>query len=303
MPSPPLPWDHLVGDDGSYEVFAPRHRPLEQRGLVRTLTGYLEHAAAPSTRIERATADVILIFEISEPIGMDTREGHRRFHEGGFVAGLDDLPTPTALSTRHAGIEVRLTPRAARRILRQPLSEVARRVVPVTELFDGEDRHLPEKLHDTDDWGRRLALVDELLSRRLRVPVPDERRVARAFALLSAGQPVGLTADELGLSVTHLERLFADHFGVPPSVVGRLHRIDRLVAALRKRPDRPWAELAHALGFADQPHLSREVKRLTGLTPTTLRASLGLAPEQLTPREDADLLLDVESVQDAWPRP
>lgn len=301
MPRPPLPFEHLVGDEGSYEVFAPHCRPIEQRGLVRTLTGYLERADAPSTRIERATADVILIFEISEPIGMDTREGHRRFHEGGFVAGLDDLPTPTSLSTFQAGIEVRLTARAARRILRMPLSEVARRVVPVTELFDGDDRHLPERLHDTRDWGQRLALVSDLLTRRLRVPVPDERRIARAFAMLSAGQPVGITAAELGLSVTHLERLFADHFGVPPSVASRLHRIDRLVATLRMRPELRWVDLTHGLGFADQPHLVREVKRLTGLTPTALRASLGLAPERLTPRDDHDLALDVESVQDTWP--
>lgn len=300
MPQPPLPYEHLVGDEGTYEVFAPQHRPLEHRGLVRSLSGYLERADAATTRIERATADVILIFEISDPIGMDTREGHRRFHEGGFVAGLDDLPTPTSLSTFQAGIEVRLTARAARRLLRMPLSEVARRVVPVTELFTGEDRHLPERLHDTHDWGRRLALIDELLTRRLRVPVPDERRVARAFAMLSAGQPVGMTAAGLNLSVTHLERLFADHFGVPPSVASRLHRIDRLVAALRKSPELRWVDLAHGLGFADQPHLTREVKRLTGLTPTALRASLGLAPERLTPRDDGDLALDVESVQDPW---
>lgn len=300
------PYGHHVAEDGSYEVFTPERRPVEQRGFVRTLTGYLERAAAPSTRIERATADVILIFEISDPIGMETREGHRRFHEGGFLAGLDDLPTPTSLSTLQAGIEVRLTPRAARRLLRIPLSEVARRVVPVTGLFDGEDRHLPERLHDARDWGARLDLVSELLTRRLRVPAPDERRVARAFELLTAAPSssrVAAVAEHLGLSVTHLERLFAEHFGVPPTVALRLHRLDRLVATLRARPTSSWSDLAHGLGFADQPHLAREVRRLTGQTPTALRASLGAVAEQLTPRDDEDLALDVESVQDLWPEP
>lgn len=283
------PVDHIVGGEGSYEVFTPRVRPHAQTGLVRTLSGYLERAEGFSTRVERATADVILIFEVSEPIGMMTREGHRRFFEGGFVAGLDDLPTPTELSPIQAGIEVRLTPRAARRLLGVPLAEVGRRVVGVTELLDGEDRHIPERLHETTDWGRRLSLVSEMLTRRLRVPVAGERRVARAFERLTLGEPVSAAAAFIEVSVTHLERLFAEHFGVPPSVAARLHRLDRLVATLRRDPARRWADLVHELGFADQPHLVREVKRLTGFTPSALRASLGSVAEQHTPRDERDL--------------
>lgn len=34
-----------------------------------------------------------------------------------------------------------------------------------------------------------------------------------------------------------------------------------------------WAELALALGYFDQAHLARDVRRLTGLTSTEARAS------------------------------
>lgn len=283
----PTSFEHLIADDGAFEVITPNDG-AGRDGLVRSLSGYVERAPAASTRIERATCDVILIFEIYDPIGLQTRDGPRRFHEGGFVAGLDDLPTPTQLGTFHAGIEVRLTPRAARRLLRMPLSEVARRAVAVTDLLDGEDRHLAARLRDTTDWGRRLALVNEMLNRRLRVPVADERRVAHAFSALRTGASVTNAAAGVDLSVTHLERLFADHFGVPPSLAARLDRIDRTVAALRHHPHQRWADLAQHLGFTDQPHLAREVKRLTSLTPTELRASLAHPITSTWPHPDVD---------------
>ena len=44
------------------------------------------------------------------------------------------------------------------------------------------------------------------------------------------------------------------------------------MTAAHARPDVPWAELALAFGFYDQSHLVREVRDLTGLTPTDLRA-------------------------------
>ncbi|MHB1329902.1 MAG: helix-turn-helix domain-containing protein [Gemmatimonadales bacterium] len=38
--------------------------------------------------------------------------------------------------------------------------------------------------------------------------------------------------------------------------------------------DRPLAEVAAAVGFADQSHLTRAFKRYTGMTPGAYRTSL-----------------------------
>lgn len=293
-------FDHIADPAGTFEVYRQRHLVVADKGLVRSMSGYVERAALPSTRIERATGDVILIFEISAPIGLHTRAGLRHFHEGGFVAGLDTLPTPTEVGVSHAGLEVRLSPRAARRLLRRPLSEVARATIAVTELLDGDDRYLPERLHGATDWGVRLELLAEMLTRRLRVPVADERRVAKAFALLRRGHRVGEAAAAVNLSVTHLERLFADHFGVPPSIATRLDRLDRLVACFTQHPEMRWADLAQHLGYADQSHLAREVKAMTGLTATALRAALS-QPLATSMSPAAEHYLDVESIQDGAP--
>jgi AraC-like DNA-binding protein len=54
--------------------------------------------------------------------------------------------------------------------------------------------------------------------------------------------------------------------------------------------------LAHALGYADQSHLAREVRRLSGSTPSELRRSLQ-GPSETT--NDSDVSgVDVGFVQD-----
>jgi AraC-like DNA-binding protein len=68
--------------------------------------------------------------------------------------------------------------------------------------------------------------------------------------------------------------LFDEHVGVTPKVLARIVRLDRLVRHLRLARDESWASLAPRFGFFDQPHLTREVKRMTGLTPATLRRVL-----------------------------
>ena len=79
---------------------------------------------------------------------------------------------------------------------------------------------------------------------------------------------------ELGYSHKHLVSLFRDQIGLSPKLAARLLRFDRLVRELRLGP-RPWAKLAYELGFSDQAHLAREVRRFAGLTPSALLDHLG----------------------------
>lgn len=88
------------------------------------------------------------------------------------------------------------------------------------------------------------------------------------LALATAGLPVSAMADRLGLSPRQLHRRCRTLFGYGPR---RLARILRLLRAVEQgRSGMPLAHLAAACGYADQPHLSREVRELTGTTPTRL---------------------------------
>lgn len=125
-----------------------------------------------------------------------------------------------------------------------------------------------------------LALDDVVGSRRARrlvdsvihgVPDPllltaPPRMVALAIDLLGT-TTVDDTAGTLGLSSRHLRRLLIQHSGLGPKDHQRVIRFRRFL----DNPG-PLALAAVTSGYADQSHLAREVKRLSGLGPTTLRS-------------------------------
>jgi AraC-like DNA-binding protein len=81
-----------------------------------------------------------------------------------------------------------------------------------------------------------------------------------------------------------LARYVRDATGFAPDRLRRLARFERFAEALRARPAEPLAELAAAYGYADQAHLTHEVRTFSGMTPGELRARQ--LPAQGGVRED-----------------
>ncbi|MEJ2884832.1 helix-turn-helix domain-containing protein [Actinomycetospora aeridis] len=101
-------------------------------------------------------------------------------------------------------------------------------------------------------------------------PGADERFGVRVFAALARGADVAGLADDLGTTPRTLHRRSLPVFGYGPQHLGRILRLQRALA--RAREGTPWADVAAVEGFADQPHLAREVRALAGTTPTGLLA-------------------------------
>lgn len=90
------------------------------------------------------------------------------------------------------------------------------------------------------------------------------------LAWARAGVPASVMADRLGIGVRQLHRRCLPVFGYGPR---RLTRIVRLGPALDLiRTGVPLARVAADRGYADQAHLSREVRDLAGLSPRALLA-------------------------------
>ena len=86
--------------------------------------------------------------------------------------------------------------------------------------------------------------------------------------MAATATPVAVMADRLDLSVRQLYRRCLPLFGYGPRRLTRVLRLGRALDQARK-----GASLAHVAaecGYADQPHLSREVRALTGTTPLDL---------------------------------
>lgn len=249
---------------------ATRALPAHLRAHVRDLVGYSETAPGPWVRHEWPGARIVVIVEFGPKIRVDGRT-----HAGGFVAGVHDVPARTEHDGFQAGLQCDLTPLAARTLFGLPLSELTGLVVDLDDVLPRGTRGLAERLAALPTWDDRFDMFEGFLTAGLAAPPPRSAPVAWAWQRLvdtGGGADIGGLARELGCSPKHLITLFREHVGVPPKQAARLVRFDRLVARLRTGAPVAWADLAAELGYADQAHMVREVRRFTGATPT---AALG----------------------------
>jgi len=159
--------------------------------------------------------------------------------------------------------------------------------IPAMELVD-----LRTALYDVSvSWARDLnervpsdassAAIGNVLQASLRSRVQRVAEVDRAAQYVAANIQrtddeqqlrVSELADAIGLSERQLLRRCQDAFGYGPKLLARIVRFQRFLALAARADARPIAYLAADSGFADQAHLSREVKELSGLTPSGLLA-------------------------------
>ncbi|MEA5455804.1 helix-turn-helix domain-containing protein [Sinomonas sp. JGH33] len=85
-------------------------------------------------------------------------------------------------------------------------------------------------------------------------------------------------AAAMGASERTLGRLAADFLGPTPAAIMRRRRIQLAAERLRADPATPLAGLAQDLGYADQPHLTRDFRAVLGVTPREYAQMAAPAP-------------------------
>lgn len=117
------------------------------------------------------------------------------------------------------------------------------------------------------------AALDELasgLSARAPAP-PDWPDLLAARLRADPDAPLASWAHELGLHPGSLARGFRQVFGVTPAAYRLFQRTHRALGRIATG-DAGLADVAAQCGFADQAHMSRAVRRMTGLAASQLRA-------------------------------
>ena len=170
-------------------------------------------------------------------------------------------------------IGLRLQPAASAVIAQHRLGSLRDRVVDLAGIDAGFGRSLRSAVRAfaRDD----PAPMWRLLTRRIATFSPDARieaAVARIEA--SAGNArMDAMARAAGLSMRGFQIRFRAAVGLAPKEFARVMRLRATLHAL-DADQASIAEIAADSGFADQAHVTRELQRVTGLTPAKLRAEL-----------------------------
>jgi hypothetical protein len=195
-----------------------------------------------------------------------------------IVAGPSTRPFVPSMAADGVKFGVRFRVGAAGAALGLPARELLNASPSVGELWR-DDGELADQVGAADDPAARMGVVVDALAEHLHDAAPVDPLVrAAALGLAYPGARVGAVGK--GLGDRQLRRRFDAAVGYSPKALAGILRLQRFLALARKGSVPDLARLALDAGYADQSHLSRECRRLTGLPPgALLREGAGPAGE------------------------
>lgn len=269
------------GEAGSWEIL----RCLPHPGLapyVIDYSGYRETGGQPVWRRELPCSFIPLIINFDAPFTLrDERWGDARYDS--FSAGVYEGPVIVGSTGSAHCLQVNFSPLGALRFFGVAQSEIAGRTLSLADLLGPGAALLIEELHDALGWAERFALLDRFIARRFeaaREPHDTVREVWHGLKHSKGAASILDLAEDAGVSRRHLAKLFRAEIGTTPKIMARILRFEHARHMAQTVPRLGWADIAYEAGYADQAHLAREFRELSGLSPSDLlcrdRAETGL---------------------------
>ena len=140
------------------------------------------------------------------------------------------------------------------------------------EMLSLLDRDAPPNPKAADELVHRSVAA---LSFRLPAEGPPTSWLSEIrVALERESTPIAALARRMGVHPVYLARRFRARFGVSPTAYRTRLRVQRAARSLLETKG-PLAALALDAGYYDQPHMNRQIRATTGLTPRALRSVSG----------------------------
>lgn len=142
---------------------------------------------------------------------------------------------------------------------------------PAPDAISAQLLGLDEELPASDDPDVVFPALARFLERRLGVLAAPETRVRAAVrAIVLAKGEVAMTAvaDEAGVGLRQLQRLFPEATGLTLREFARVRRLREALAHRLVSSSWGWSRIAAEAGFVDHAHLTREFVALTGISPS-----------------------------------
>jgi len=190
-----------------------------------------------------------------------------------IVAGPATLPVIHTLEAGADIVGVRFRPGTGHRLLGIDAIHLLNQDVPLREIWPRHRCLAWEEPAYQQALPEKLRAIDVAI--RSRLAVTGEDPFIASAATWIARHPSG-RVDDLsqlsGLSPRQIHRRFERSIGYGPKKLQRIMRLQRLLwLADQSRQQRlNLARLALETGYADQPHMTREVTALTGIPPSLL---------------------------------
>jgi AraC-like DNA-binding protein len=245
------------------------HRPAGRLGLyVRAFQVLSTTEPAGASVLDFGGGDVSVPIRFGDPVLVEDW-GHAEVLSAAVV-GPRRQATWLWFGGMTDQVNVSFHPGAAGAFVGLPLPELVGRMAAPDDVWPHDFREAVAELEPLPPE-RRIPRLAELLLARLEPRREPPGQVREAVRLVRAHRgcvTVRWLARQVNLSVSQLERGFTKHVGLGPKLLARQTRLSALAAEAMTPASPGWALLAAKYGYADQAHLAREFRELTGLTPS-----------------------------------
>jgi AraC-like DNA-binding protein len=190
-----------------------------------------------------------------------------------IVAGPDVGVAVTPVAAGSTIVGIRFRPGAASTWLGLPMSEIVGGRFPLADLWGKRARAIASRMGEAESATERMLVLGDALSRMapdVEPPSTDMGFVFNALRTESGGRGLSNILNRLDVSARTLRRRCHEAFGYGPKTLDRILRFQRFLRLARRAGDTGLAGLAFESGYADQAHLTREVRRLSAFSPAEI---------------------------------
>lgn len=189
-----------------------------------------------------------------------------------MLAGPFTRPTHTRNPGEVHAFKLLMLPDAFTALTGVPVEGLVNRTVDASEYLPPDWRAWAAELAAAPGEEARLALLEAFLLPRWQAL--GAQRPGHRYADWTEALALRAATSAAGRSLRQLERRIKAWAGVPLRELRAVSRAERAffaVAAAQGPGGVAWAEIAAGSDYADQSHLCRETRRLTGFSPEDLR--------------------------------
>lgn len=194
------------------------------------------------------------------------------------VAGPDREPQIEILPSGATIVGFRFRPGAAAAWLGVPANRIVGERLDLGDLWGTRARHLACRVRATPDLAKLAGQLEKAIGESTQEHRAPDVVMGNAFDVIDRGLPAGkplvpFLLRSLHMSERSLRRRFEESFGYGPKTLDRILRFHRFRRLRQASGNASTAVLAVEAGYADQAHLIRESRRLSGITPSALAAT------------------------------
>lgn len=174
-----------------------------------------------------------------------------------------------------------LMPEALRAMAGVNIACHVNRIVPINSVLDASWQAMAGAVREAHDDAARVQVIEAFLEPRWRAVRQTAMPRTDRYRYWVEGLALQAASSGIGRSLRQMERRIKQKAGLPLRELRRLARAEESFLKVRAAPvsdlqnyARDWATVAADGGFADQSHLCRETRRVSGLSPNELKKAI-----------------------------